>query len=164
MSADEYPSVEIIGTDLSPIQPRWIPANLHFEIDDAESDWTYEKNFDYIHLRTMGGSIRDVPRLLRQAYDHLNPGGWIEWQEYETTSKTDDNSFPADSAMLKWTENLNAAANKFGKVMNIAPMIKSSIEKAGFVNVVEKIYKVRLYSHVSRAGGNVVVPQEIRIL
>ncbi|KAI9780889.1 MAG: hypothetical protein M1816_002635 [Peltula sp. TS41687] len=140
--ADEHPSAEVIGTDLSPIQPRWIPPNLRFEIDDAESDWAYEKKFDYIHLRTMGGSIRDVPRLLQQAYDHLNPGGWIEWQEYETTSKTDDNSFPPDSAMLKWIENLNVAADKFGKVMNIAPLIKESVQKAGFANVVEKIYKV----------------------
>lgn len=26
--ADEYPNCEVIGTDLSPIQPTWIPPNL----------------------------------------------------------------------------------------------------------------------------------------
>ena len=26
--ADEFPDCEIIGTDISPIQPRWVPPNL----------------------------------------------------------------------------------------------------------------------------------------
>lgn len=26
--ADEFPSAEVIGTDLSPIQPSWVPPNL----------------------------------------------------------------------------------------------------------------------------------------
>jgi ubiquinone/menaquinone biosynthesis C-methylase UbiE len=25
--ADQYPMAEVIGTDLSPIQPQWVPAN-----------------------------------------------------------------------------------------------------------------------------------------
>ncbi|KAI9886813.1 MAG: nucleolar complex protein 14 [Watsoniomyces obsoletus] len=119
-----------------------VPPNLKFEIDDAEAEWAYTGKFDFIHLRTMGGSIKDVPRLLRQAHHNLKPGGWIEWQEYQTTSRTDDNSFPKDSAMLEWTKNLNDAAVKFGKVMNVAPLVKGYIQDAGFVNVKETIRKV----------------------
>lgn len=26
--ADEFPEAEVIGTDISPIQPTWIPPNL----------------------------------------------------------------------------------------------------------------------------------------
>ena len=26
--ADEYPNTEVIGTDISPIQPTWVPPNL----------------------------------------------------------------------------------------------------------------------------------------
>jgi SAM-dependent methyltransferase len=139
--ADEYPSAEVIGTDLSPIQPHWVPPNLRFEIDDAESEWAYESKFEFIHLRTMGGSIKDIPRLLRQAYDNLKPGGWIEWQEYETDVTSDDDSFPENSSILQYYKILNEAAAKFGKTLNIAPTLKSSIEEAGFVNVVEKIFK-----------------------
>lgn len=120
-----------------------MPPNLRFEVDDAESDWTYSFPFDFIHLRTLGGSIRDVPRLLRQAYDNLNPGGWIEWQEYEMTLKTYDNSFPENSALVKWVDNVNLAAEKFGKEMNIAPALKSAMEEAGFVRAVDQVYKVR---------------------
>jgi SAM-dependent methyltransferase len=140
--ADEHPSAEVIGTDLSPIQPRWVPPNLRFEIDDAESEWAHGSKFDFIHLRTLGGSIKDVPKLLRQAYDNLHPGGWIEWQEYEMTIKADDDSLPEKSAMVEWIDTLNKASSKFGKLMNIAPTLKSSMEQTGFVNAVDKAYKV----------------------
>ena len=39
--ASEYPSAEVIGTDLSPIQPKWVPPNVRFEVDDASLDWTF---------------------------------------------------------------------------------------------------------------------------
>ena len=117
--ADEHPSAEVIGTDLSPIQPRWVPPNLRFVIDDAESEWAYESPFEFIHLRTLGGSIKDIPKLLRQAYDNLKPGGWIEWQEYEMAIRTDDDSFPENSAMLEWFKTLNTAAANFGKPTDI---------------------------------------------
>lgn len=94
----EHPESQIIGTDLSPIQPGWyvrilmlyliipmpnhsacrVPPNLRFEIDDVESDWAYQSNFDFIHLRILGGSLKDVPKVIRQAFQRLNPGGWLE--------------------------------------------------------------------------------------
>ena len=134
----------MIGRDLSPIQPRWVPPNLRFVIDDAESERAYGSPFEFIHLRTLGGSIKDVPKLLGQVYDNLKPGGWIEWQEYKTTIRTNDDSFPENCAMLEWIKLLNVAAAKFGKPMDIAPTLKSSMERAGLVNVVDRIYKVRL--------------------
>ncbi|KAI9802363.1 MAG: hypothetical protein M1833_001869 [Piccolia ochrophora] len=143
--ADEYPSAEVIGTDLSPIQPTcaWrVPPNLKIEIDDAETSWAYTTPFDYIHMRTLHGSIKDWPKLLVQAYDNLAPGGWIESQEYETTSRTDDDTFPKPSALLNWIENLNKAAATFGKPTNIAHAMKKYVEDAGFINVTEQIYKV----------------------
>lgn len=67
--ADEYPSTTVIGTDLSPIQPSWVPPNLKFEVDDAQLDWTYaEADFDFVHIRCLMGSIENWPRLFRQAY------------------------------------------------------------------------------------------------
>lgn len=38
--ADEFPDTEVIGTDVSPIQPTWVPANVKFEIDDVNREWT----------------------------------------------------------------------------------------------------------------------------
>ena len=55
--ADEYSSAMVIGNDLSPIQPAWVPTNCKFIIDDIESDWVYrpDEPFDYIH----GSSVVD---------------------------------------------------------------------------------------------------------
>jgi SAM-dependent methyltransferase len=66
---DEFPNADVVANDLSPIQPRWVPPNVHFEIDDAEADWTYSQPFDFIHCRTMAGSIKDWPKLFRQCYE-----------------------------------------------------------------------------------------------
>ena len=43
-------------------------------MDDAESEWVFDKNhFDYIHLRTMAGSIYDWPLLLSRCFESLPP-------------------------------------------------------------------------------------------
>jgi SAM-dependent methyltransferase len=42
-AAELYPGAEVIGTDISPIQPAWVPPNCKFEIDDAEKEWTYKQ-------------------------------------------------------------------------------------------------------------------------
>ena len=37
--ADQFPSAEVVGTDLSPIQPMWVQPNCRFYVDDVESEW-----------------------------------------------------------------------------------------------------------------------------
>jgi hypothetical protein len=54
--------------DLSPIQPRYVPPNLHFEVDDYELDWVYKEKFDYIHIRYLMGAVKDWTVLFRKAY------------------------------------------------------------------------------------------------
>ncbi|KAJ4219836.1 hypothetical protein NW757_014539 [Fusarium falciforme] len=77
--ADMFPSAEVIGTDISPIQPSWVPPNLKFQIDDAQLDWTFEpESFDFIHVRYMVGAFDDYPKLYRQMFKALKPGGWFQ--------------------------------------------------------------------------------------
>jgi len=100
---DEFPSAEIIGTDLSPIQSSWVPPNVRFQIDDATQEWAFpQDSFDFIHARGLAGSIRDWPELLRQAYIHLKPGGRIELSEGRPHMCCDDNTYSEDSATYKW--------------------------------------------------------------
>ncbi|KAH8145912.1 uncharacterized protein LAJ45_10054 [Morchella importuna] len=59
-AANKYPSAEVIGTDLSPIQRSWVPPNCRFEVEDAESPWTSSReSFDLIHSRHLMGAISD---------------------------------------------------------------------------------------------------------
>ncbi|KFY06121.1 hypothetical protein V492_08143, partial [Pseudogymnoascus sp. VKM F-4246] len=67
--ADEYPSAEVIGVDIAPTQPEWVPPNCRFELDDMEQPWMWSKNsFDLIFLRDLIYCIRDWPKLIDQCY------------------------------------------------------------------------------------------------
>ncbi|KAA8648258.1 hypothetical protein EYZ11_008025 [Aspergillus tanneri] len=141
--AEDFPDTEIVGTDLSPIQPNWAPPNCTFHIDDAESDWTFTQDeaFDYIHGRVLAGGIGDWPRFLRQAYNHLKPGGWFEVQEYEAWIHSDDGT-DKDAVMLQdWQEKLDLASRRFGKRLHVAPLIQGWMQDARFINVTDDTYK-----------------------
>ncbi|KIW33391.1 uncharacterized protein PV07_00245 [Cladophialophora immunda] len=143
--ADEFPQSVVIGTDLSPIQPKWVPPNCKFVIDDAESDWLYrpEEAFDYIHWRGLGGSVADWPRYYRQVWNHLVPGGWCEAQEYEAWLRSDDDSIQqTGKSILQWIALVDEASTKFGKKINIAKLQKQYMIDAGFVDVRDEMYKV----------------------
>lgn len=50
--AREHPQSNVIGTDLSLIQPdENKPPNLVFEREDSEEAWIFDFPFDYIHWR-----------------------------------------------------------------------------------------------------------------
>lgn len=67
---DQFPSANVLGIDLSPIQPEWVPANVHFLVDDAESEWVHPPDyFDYIHTRHTVMAIKDWPKLYRTALE-----------------------------------------------------------------------------------------------
>jgi SAM-dependent methyltransferase len=51
--ADMHPDVQVIGTDLSPIQPTSVPPNCSFVVENIEADWMFRKPFDYIHSRVL---------------------------------------------------------------------------------------------------------------
>jgi hypothetical protein len=62
---------QVLGVDLSPIQPDFVPPNLKFEIDDIKEDFTYRRPFDYIHCRYMAYALKDWTRLRSQVYAYV---------------------------------------------------------------------------------------------
>ncbi|KAJ5630483.1 uncharacterized protein N7484_010583 [Penicillium longicatenatum] len=142
--ADSHPSAEVMGTDLSPIQPSWVPPNLQFLVDDAESPWLFSTSrpFDFIHARDLGGAIADWPRLLRQAYTHLRPGGWVELQEFEVTLRSDDDSLRLAPTLCEFLGRLHEASEAFHRPMNIAEGHRQRLVEAGFKDVRDEVYKV----------------------
>ncbi|KAE9578022.1 hypothetical protein CGMCC3_g5757 [Colletotrichum fructicola] len=78
---EDLPDAEVLGMDLSPSMPEFVPPNVKFEIDDLDEEWTYSRPFDYIHSRTMNSSINDWPLYLKKVFNHLTPGGYFELQE-----------------------------------------------------------------------------------
>ncbi|KIW19010.1 hypothetical protein PV08_03300 [Exophiala spinifera] len=141
--ADEYPQATIIGTDLSPIQPGWVPPNCRFYVDDAESDWTYSP-FDLIHARSLTGSIADWPRFYRQCFETLRPGGYLEIQEHDVQASTIEKELPPWTAEMN--ANLSLGSDLFGRPMNVAHLHANWVREAGFVEVEEQVDKVPIGS------------------
>lgn len=78
--ADKFPSAEVIGVDLSPIQPYWsvffssslcclfelvlkparVLPNVRFINDDINQEWFFPPcSLDFIHVRSLAGCIDD---------------------------------------------------------------------------------------------------------
>ena len=142
--AEEFPNATVVGTDLSPIQPGWVPTNCSFFVDDFESEWTYHahEHFDYIHGRSLCGSVADWPRFFAQAYENLKPGGFLEMQEYQTWIFCDDDTYDSVTWLKDWVNQMDEVSEKFGKRMRTAQLHKQWIQEAGFIDVHEEIYKV----------------------
>ncbi len=66
--AERYPSADVKGIDVSPIQPAWIPPNARFEVDDFNLDWENDEQYDLIHIRELLGSVTDWVELFRKCY------------------------------------------------------------------------------------------------
>jgi len=143
--ADEFPSAFVVGTDLSPIQPGYLPPNCSFYIDDVESEWTFnpEEAFDFIHGRAISGAIADLDMLYRRIYNHLKPGGWVEMQDYEPGFFADDDpSLSKAPNCLKMATFGNVASEKVGRIFDIAKLQKQKLIDAGFEDVHDIAYKV----------------------
>ncbi|KAJ5545972.1 hypothetical protein N7494_003557 [Penicillium frequentans] len=140
--ADENPGADVIGIDLSPIQPSWVPSNCRFQIDDFEEPWSYRHPFDYIHGRELEGAIRDHDRLFQQAFDNLAPNGWFEMASMEVNTDSDDGTHLNARCLVESVKNLQASSISFGKDMNSVGTWKERFEKAGFINVREDVYKL----------------------
>ncbi|KAF5585281.1 methyltransferase [Fusarium pseudocircinatum] len=91
--ADEHPNLAVIGTDLSAIQPSWVPPNVKFELEDATKDWSWPENhFDLVHVRFLMGAIVDWGTLFKDASHCCKPGGFVESGEINPTFYSDDGS------------------------------------------------------------------------
>ncbi|KAK7403536.1 hypothetical protein QQX98_010715 [Neonectria punicea] len=110
--ADEYPNTEVIGSDLSPIQPHWVPPNVKFEIDDARLPWSWKDDtFDFVHIRYLFGAIHDWKALFRQAYRCCAPGGWVQSCEADVEIRSDDGTTDNIPALKQWARLYSEGGN-----------------------------------------------------
>jgi SAM-dependent methyltransferase len=110
--ADARPEAEVIGTDISPSQPEWVPPNLKFEIEDCTQPWTYPPDtFDFVHLRYLFGAISDWDALIAEAFKACKPGGWVETVDPSVNLGCDDGSVREGTALYDWGRLFNEVSN-----------------------------------------------------
>jgi SAM-dependent methyltransferase len=140
--ADLYPGASIVGNDLSPIQPSFVPPNVKFVVDDVELDWSEPTKYDFIHCRYMCGAIRDWPRLVQQIYENLSSGGWVEFQESVNAPYSEDGSLEPDNPLVQLVDCVQDACDRIGRTANPAPSFTRWAQEAGFAKVEEKRFKL----------------------
>jgi ubiquinone/menaquinone biosynthesis C-methylase UbiE len=139
--AQRYPAASVTGTDLSPIQPEYVPANCNFEIDDAEDEWIYSKKFDFIHIRFVMTCFANPRFVIEQAYKTCAPGGYLEMQDGVFPLHCHDDTLEG-TVLETWAKAAHEAGTKVGRPWNNAPNYKRWMEEIGFEDVREKIFEV----------------------
>ncbi|KAM0210058.1 hypothetical protein ACHAQI_006174 [Fusarium lateritium] len=142
--ADMFPNASVVGTDLAPIQPSWIPPNLEFQIDDCTQEWSFDAaSLDYVHMRWLVGSIVDWTVLFKQAYKSLKPGGYAESYEPGSRVESDDGTVRDGSALSQWEKFFVEGGRKLGRPFTIFEegIQKAAMREAGFIDIEERDFK-----------------------
>ncbi|KAM5357392.1 hypothetical protein ACJZ2D_016316 [Fusarium nematophilum] len=142
---DDFPEAEVVGTDISPIQPSWVPPNVKFEIEDFTLDWTFPDNsFDYLHMRFLYGSVPDWYQLYERAFHVCKPGGWVESHEGDPMAYSDDETLKEGSAIAEWGKFFHEGGKKLGRTFTPIPesLQEKGLKAAGFVDIQSKTIKV----------------------
>ncbi|RDW69217.1 hypothetical protein BP6252_08237 [Coleophoma cylindrospora] len=125
--AQEYPTARVIGMDLSPIQPAFIPINHEFFMNlslKTEDEWTFTQK-----PRTVIASI----------FSALTPGGYFELQDVCFPCKSPDGTLEGTS-LQQWQTLMVDGLRKLGKDFEKVKEYGTYMREAGFVDVVEKKY------------------------
>ncbi|KAF4420511.1 hypothetical protein FACUT_11165 [Fusarium acutatum] len=141
--ADQFPQAEVTATDLSPTQPKWVPPNVRFEIDDATETWTWKDNtFDFVHMRYLFGAIQDWTALYQQAYRVCTPGGWVESVEADIHFRSDDGTAEEQEVYKLCNKLYEEGGKAIGRTFFVHDLQPKGMEEAGFVDIKTVDYKI----------------------
>ncbi|KDN62706.1 hypothetical protein CSUB01_08512 [Colletotrichum sublineola] len=144
---DSQPQSVVIGIDMSPIQPEYVPSNV--QIDDLNESWTFSDNsLDYVHMRFLAGSVRNWKFTMKEAYRCLRTGGILESSEPSFVIESDDGTVDEHSAWNQWPRIFDKYGKQTGQTFSVVQhgIQKGAIEEAGFSNVEEFNCKIPIGS------------------
>ncbi|KAA8892689.1 S-adenosyl-L-methionine-dependent methyltransferase [Sphaerosporella brunnea] len=114
--AEKFPNAEVIGMDLSPTKPEWVPPNCRFDVADAERELMHDDDsFDFVHARNIGQCISDWGHLMSEIYRVTKPGGYFELQEIGGILFSDDETLAPNNPAKIWYENISKALTRIGR-------------------------------------------------
>ncbi|KAJ4244594.1 hypothetical protein NW762_014450 [Fusarium torreyae] len=140
---DRFPNSRVTGTDLSPIQPNDVPPNVYFYVEDSSDEWMFKHKFDYIHTRSTAGCWSDFEtQIAQQAFNALEPGGWLESQEMDCTPLCDDDTLDPEGPVATWLNDLIKASDKLQRPAILGATLQEIYKRVGFVDVQQRILKM----------------------
>ncbi|KAK7947887.1 uncharacterized protein PG986_008773 [Apiospora aurea] len=135
--AELFPNAQVIGTDLSQIQPDHKPPNVTFVREDSEEEWCYDHKFDYIHARAVVTCFDNPKGVMEKAFENLSPGGYLEYLDCYGISGCLDGTLKGTGLEKLGTYCVQGAAAS-GRDLMVATRYKEWLEEIGFVDVVER--------------------------
>lgn len=112
-----------------------VPPNVTFEVDDYEAPWTFQQPFDFVHTRYLAAAIKDWPKLARQCYQNVTPGGYCEFQDFHLRYYFEDGTMTPEATIPDWVNTLLKASRDFGNDPCPGPKLGGWLGDAGFVDV-----------------------------
>jgi hypothetical protein len=110
---------------------------------DVEDEWTFGTNkFDFIHGRDFMLAIRDWDHLIEQCFSHLKPGGYLELFGTWIHPSSDDDTLAEGSAYAEFGRIIRRIGEKINASIDAPLTWKIRMEKAGFIDVQQQIFKV----------------------
>ncbi|KAH7027964.1 S-adenosyl-L-methionine-dependent methyltransferase [Microdochium trichocladiopsis] len=146
---DHYPHAEIIGVDISPIQPTLVPENVMFLVADMEQDFDGEdESYDFIHARHTLECVVDPAGLLSKIYRLLKPGGYVEFHGNDHIPQVDDDgTLPPNTsyAVRELTQLVAEGVKRYSKTeYDIIAQAGPLVAAAGFESVTSEMRKLPL--------------------
>jgi len=137
--ADQFPTAEVYGVDLSPTQPTDVPENCEFCVGDftelEDLDFA-EASFDLVHSRLVqSGIVKECwPRYINNIYSLLKPGtGWVQLGEF-SVPQWEPGAVPEDSyyaQFRKYVDELCVARN----ILPGGEHLEQTLKDGGFVDI-----------------------------
>ncbi|KAM5355542.1 hypothetical protein ACJ41O_002188 [Fusarium nematophilum] len=134
--ADLYQNANVIGTDLSPIQPASMPLNARMFIEDCEDpEWKNGHDFDLVHFRGVAGFLHDLEGMVIRAHQHIRRGGWIEFQEFDKSILCDDGTMDQDDPLRLFFDICAQGMRQYGCAGYGKQDMRRVLKQAGFKNI-----------------------------
>ncbi|PHH82637.1 hypothetical protein CDD83_3211 [Cordyceps sp. RAO-2017] len=134
--ADLYPSASVTGTDLSAIQPKWVPVNVRMFVDDCEGpDWLHGSGYDLVFFRGMAGVLRDLDGVLERIFPRIKIGGWVEFHEVIPQIMCDDGSMSDDDPLRLFYDAVTEGLRRLGCDPLRTARLEETLDHAKFANV-----------------------------
>jgi len=141
-----HPHASVLGVDLSPPVTPDALQRCKFTTGDVGSEWSAftDECFDHIHGRMLMAATHDAAKLLSRTVDHVNPGGWAEWQEMAHEIRC---ACPgvADMAKCKsqafdaWNDKMVQAETNLATDIKQGAKYAPLFDSSGLVNTVEVV-------------------------
>ncbi|KAF2259670.1 S-adenosyl-L-methionine-dependent methyltransferase [Lojkania enalia] len=130
-----------IGTDLNPrLFPTSVPKDCQFCIHNISEPWPEKEHrmFDLVHQRLTlpGGAPTPLQQIVRQLFDLVKPGGWIQLVEAEQIGLESGPVFD------EFLDLVRAVFDKTGAGWHYAERMKGWLEEAGAVDLDEVTVKM----------------------